>query len=116
MITTPSSPPPSSSSDSDLITTCTCPDFLYSVDKINNTNTNTNTNCSKVICKPVDKECPICLELMDPQTEEIDYCDRTCGNNVQLICTTIFSKSPFCRADWNKGKKNEILWLFLFDY
>ena len=42
---------------------------------------------------------------MDPQTEEIDYCDRTCGNNVQLICTTIFSKSPFCRADWNKGKK-----------
>lgn len=36
--------------------------------------------------KPVEGECPICVEELDAATEEIVWCHAACGNNLHKTC------------------------------
>eukprot|EP01135_Chromosphaera_perkinsii_P004479 Nk52_evm3s284 gene=Nk52_evmTU3s284 len=67
--------------------------------------------------KPIEGDCPICYEEMDP-SQTVVYCKRGCGNNVHLDCFNRWKKSLrgktatccMCRTEWEeapakKGKK-----------
>ena len=61
--------------------------------------------------KPVEGECPICVEDLDPKTEEIVWCHAACGNNLHRTCFDQWAASkrggvvtcPCCRTSWQVG-------------
>jgi hypothetical protein len=57
--------------------------------------------------KPIEGECPICYDDLDPGKDAIVYCQTSCGNNVHKSCIQTWiamanSKAtcPYCRAKW----------------
>jgi hypothetical protein len=57
--------------------------------------------------KPIEGECPICYDDLQPGTDNIVYCKASCGNNVHRDCMQkwiAISKGkatcPYCRATW----------------
>lgn len=59
--------------------------------------------------KPVDDDCPICLENLD-NGQEIDYCKYSCGKSIHKICFKMWCKKNkptcvFCRGEWKKKEK-----------
>jgi hypothetical protein len=57
--------------------------------------------------KPIEGECPICYDDLDPDKDAIVYCQTSCGNNVHKSCMQTWiamakSKAtcPYCRAKW----------------
>jgi hypothetical protein len=81
-------------------------------------NNNTKKNYEKQFSSPniqikviqkLDDCCPICLETIETNLSEIDYCKYGCGKSVHKICFGIWknknkSKNEclFCRKDWSK--------------
>jgi hypothetical protein len=57
--------------------------------------------------KPIEGECPICYDDLEPEKDAIVYCKASCGNNVHKGCmqkwiATSRTKAtcPYCRATW----------------
>jgi hypothetical protein len=58
--------------------------------------------------KPIEGECPICYDDLDPGKETIVYCKASCGNNVHQSCMKTWmsmatrgkATCPCCRATW----------------
>jgi hypothetical protein len=62
---------------------------------------------SKVARKPIDDPCPICLEELKENEEDLDYCKYGCGKSIHSKCFFMWSKinketCVFCRASWIK--------------
>lgn len=70
--------------------------------------------------KPIEGECPICYDDLEPGKDAIVYCKASCGNNVHKDCmqkwismTRGKATCPYCRAAWAaedgfKGKLGEV--------
>jgi hypothetical protein len=57
--------------------------------------------------KPIEGECPICYDDLEPDKDAIDYCKSSCGNNVHKGCMQKWiamsrtkATCPYCRATW----------------
>jgi hypothetical protein len=57
--------------------------------------------------KPIEGECPICYDDLEPGKDAIVYCKASCGNNVHKDCmqkwivmTRDKATCPYCRATW----------------
>jgi hypothetical protein len=57
--------------------------------------------------KPIEGECPICYDDLEPRKDAIVYCKASCGNNVHKDCmqkwismTRGKATCPYCRATW----------------
>lgn len=57
--------------------------------------------------KPIEGECPICYDELEPGKDAIVYCKASCGNNVHKDCmqkwiamTRDKATCPYCRATW----------------
>jgi hypothetical protein len=57
--------------------------------------------------KPIEGECPICYDDLEPGKEAIAYCKASCGNNVHKDCMQKWismsrgkATCPYCRATW----------------
>lgn len=57
--------------------------------------------------KPIEGECPICYDDLEPAKDAIVYCTASCGNNVHKDCmqkwismTRGKATCPYCRATW----------------
>ncbi|OAK95955.1 hypothetical protein IQ06DRAFT_297459 [Phaeosphaeriaceae sp. SRC1lsM3a] len=57
--------------------------------------------------KPIEGECPICYDELDPEKDVIVYCKSSCGNNVHRDCMQMWiavaskkATCPYCRAAW----------------
>ena len=77
--------------------------------------------------KPIEGECPICVEDFDVERREsIVYCQASCGNNIHKQCFEKWAATkrggevtcPYCRSPWQaddssagiaagRGKRNE---------
>ncbi|KAF9693621.1 hypothetical protein EKO04_008282 [Ascochyta lentis] len=59
--------------------------------------------------KPIEGECPICYDELDPKNDVIVYCKASCGNNVHKACMQSWiqvaargnATCPYCRARWD---------------
>lgn len=59
--------------------------------------------------KPIEGECPICYDELDPKNDDIVYCKTSCGNNVHKACMQSWiqvaakgkATCPYCRATWD---------------
>jgi hypothetical protein len=70
--------------------------------------------------KPIEGECPICYDDLEPDKDAIVYCKASCGNNVHKGCmqkwismTRGKATCPYCRATWAQedgfeGKLGEV--------
>lgn len=67
--------------------------------------------------KPVEGDCPICVEELDPKTEEIVWCHAACGNNLHKTCFDQWAASkrnsdvtcPYCRTAWEASVEGQAL-------
>jgi hypothetical protein len=57
--------------------------------------------------KPIEGECPICYDDLEPDKDAIVYCKASCGNNVHKGCMSKWiamnrtkATCPYCRATW----------------
>ncbi|KAF2127195.1 hypothetical protein P153DRAFT_368521 [Dothidotthia symphoricarpi CBS 119687] len=57
--------------------------------------------------KPIEGECPICYDELDPNKDAIVYCKASCGNNIHKDCMQKWmsmargkTTCPYCRAEW----------------
>lgn len=57
--------------------------------------------------KPVEGECSICYEVLDPAVADITFCGAQCGQNMHQHCVDKWMKTKdgaktcaFCRAAW----------------
>jgi hypothetical protein len=57
--------------------------------------------------KPIEGECPICYDDLEPGKDAIVYCQTSCGNNVHKSCMQKWiamaknkATCPYCRAQW----------------
>jgi hypothetical protein len=57
--------------------------------------------------KPIEGECPICYDDLEPGKDAIVYCKASCGNNVHKDCMQKWiamsrgkATCPYCRATW----------------
>ena len=58
--------------------------------------------------KPVEGDCPICCDDLEPAAEEIVWCRAACGNNLHKSCFDRWKASkrggqvtcPYCRTPW----------------
>lgn len=58
--------------------------------------------------KPIEGDCPICVEELNPDTENIVWCSAACGNNLHKACFDQWAASksnkkvtcPYCRTPW----------------
>jgi hypothetical protein len=57
--------------------------------------------------KPIEGECPICYDDLEPGGDTIVYCKASCGNNVHKGCMQKWismsrgkATCPYCRATW----------------
>jgi hypothetical protein len=57
--------------------------------------------------KPIEGECPICYDDLEPDKDAIVYCKTSCGNNVHGACMSKWitmnrtkPTCPYCRATW----------------
>jgi hypothetical protein len=57
--------------------------------------------------KPIEGECPICYDDLEPAKDAIVYCKASCGNNVHKDCMQKWismsrgkATCPYCRATW----------------
>jgi hypothetical protein len=57
--------------------------------------------------KPIEGECPICYDDLEPDQDVIVYCKASCGNNVHKDCMQKWiamsrgkATCPYCRATW----------------
>jgi hypothetical protein len=57
--------------------------------------------------KPIEGECPICYDDLEPDKDAIVYCMASCGNNVHKACMSKWiamnrtkATCPYCRATW----------------
>jgi hypothetical protein len=57
--------------------------------------------------KPIEGECPICYDHLEPGKDAIVYCKISCGNNVHKDCMQKWismsrrkATCPYCRAAW----------------
>lgn len=58
--------------------------------------------------KSVDGECPICVEDLEANDEQIVWCQAACGNNLHKACFDQWAASkrgapvtcPYCRTNW----------------
>ncbi|KAI9142021.1 hypothetical protein BKA69DRAFT_1156886 [Paraphysoderma sedebokerense] len=65
--------------------------------------------------KPIDGDCPICFETMDPnKLDLLTWCRAQCGNNVHKDCFTRWSRASrgpdgatcvYCRCNWVESTK-----------
>lgn len=59
--------------------------------------------------KPIEGECPICYDGLNPASDEIVYCKASCGNNVHKACMQSWiqvaargkATCPYCRSSWD---------------
>lgn len=68
--------------------------------------------------KPVEGECPICVEELIAATEEIVWCHAACGNNLHKTCFDQWAASkrgsgkvtcPYCRSPWETSVDSKAL-------
>ncbi|KAH6637389.1 hypothetical protein C7974DRAFT_389414 [Boeremia exigua] len=59
--------------------------------------------------KPVEGDCSICHDALDPETKELTYCSSSCGGNFHRSCIDDLTdhtpenevtKCPLCRQPW----------------
>lgn len=65
--------------------------------------------------KPVEGDCCICTEELDPNDNHLVFCHDGCGQNFHQKCQEEWAdarlsrgappKCAFCRADWSEGRK-----------
>lgn len=61
--------------------------------------------------KPIEGDCPICVEDLNPESEAIVWCHAACGNNLHKTCFDQWAASkghnkvtcPYCRTPWQAG-------------
>lgn len=59
--------------------------------------------------KPIEGECPICYDELNPKKDDIVHCNTSCGNNVHKVCMQSWvqvaargkATCPYCRATWD---------------
>ncbi|OAK95109.1 hypothetical protein IQ06DRAFT_64248 [Phaeosphaeriaceae sp. SRC1lsM3a] len=57
--------------------------------------------------KPMEGECLICHEQLNPQEDDVTFCRGSCGQNIHEACieqwTRRHSTCPMCREPWRKA-------------
>lgn len=55
---------------------------------------------------PIEGDCPICHEELQPRVKEVVFCTSTCGGNIHADCLTQWLRKklecPLCRTTWVK--------------
>ena len=79
----------------------------------NSDNNNNNNNNNKIILKPTDDICPICLDDLE-NGSELDFCKNSCGKSLHKDCFMMWIKSKgatciFCRANWNSNDDSKYI-------
>lgn len=73
----------------------------------------TSTSSSDKNRKPVEGDCPICFNELDPAKEAVVWCRAACGQNIHKECFAMWAATkrqntgrnaevtcPFCRSAW----------------
>ena len=67
----------------------------------------------KIIEQKFDDICPICLDDIPNNNNNVDYCKYGCGKSVHKLCFNILTKNMgtqnclFCRSKWSNNVVNE---------
>lgn len=67
--------------------------------------------------KPIEGDCPICVEELNAGSEEIVWCQAACGNNLHKTCFDQWAASkrggqvtcPYCRTQWETEMDGQAL-------
>lgn len=62
--------------------------------------------------KPIEGECPICYDELDPKKDNVIFCKTSCGNNVHKGCMQSWiqvaargkATCPYCRTVWETAE------------
>ena len=65
--------------------------------------------------KPVEEDCPICYDVLDPADADITFCGTQCGQNMHQHCVDEWMKTndeaktcPMCRTAWKTRRPSTI--------